>query len=451
MTSSKSGDPPWGNNPCLGFALQGNSPNFLLFLHALCVLIGRLPGGRGPGARYRKRCRRRGIGRDAAQGERTDMRVHGMRRGAVTPRLRDRWAQVALALAAGAILVLGGADAARAQTSCSALLLPQPNLGQTPPGDVLEPGEVVTIDLFILNTCITGGVEVPAQIQGTTTVTLACADAEPCLVPLVGTFANVNCAPEVDVSCAVNPNNNEVLLTYTGAGNTKNLPAFPTFTKLATITAQAQPGGQPATPAGRFELDATTDPGDVFTAQASGSGSGSAPFFFPGACVVKLDRQISCDGGTTFFDVRDGDDPANTLVQSCAAATTDGVVVRHEIQNGGVADLLACSLVDANNLLGLPNPLVVGNIAAFDAAVVIDTPAVCADIVGGEPAVAAVVCQCTGPLGAFDVGDQDASGLECTPVQVPVTSTWGSALLAALLLAALSLLGFWRGEARSRS
>lgn len=366
------------------------------------------------------------------------MRWTNSRPGSANQADRRTGRGVGLLLAAGILLALGAAGAAHAQTNCGALILPSPNLGQNPPGDVLDPGEIVSINIDILNTCLIAGVDVPAQIRGITTITLACADAQPCTIPLLGTFANVMCSPAPDVACAVDPNQNVVRLTYTGPGAAKSLPAFPTFTTLATITAQAQPGGQAATtPDGQLNVDAVTLPGDVFTALASGSGSGSAPLFYPGACNLQMDRQVSCDGGVSFVDVRGTDDLGNAFVRTCAAAQSGTVVVRNVARNAGVADLASCQLVDGNALLGASQSL--GNIGVGSGDLAVTKSALCKDVVGGEPALATVTCQCNGVLGQFPISDQDTASFSCITVTVPATTPWGSALLGAMLLGALSL------------
>jgi hypothetical protein len=70
-------------------------------------------------------------------------------------------------------------------------------------------------------------------------------------------------------------------------------------------------------------------------------------------CDVQVDKQISCDGGTTWYDqglvedaAGDGDDP-------CAGLGTDPIMVRYQVANPNAnCDLSNCSLVETNTTFG---------------------------------------------------------------------------------------------------
>ena len=102
-----------------------------------------------------------------------------------------------------------------AQTACSALITLAPDKGQNPPGDVLDPNEVVNVAVSIFQACLTGGVPVTATVKGTTRVDLACATANNLTDPSgtgcaaveqLNTLHFDSCTPAAaDVSCVSFP------------------------------------------------------------------------------------------------------------------------------------------------------------------------------------------------------------------------------------------------------
>jgi len=93
--------------------------------------------------------------------------------------------------------------------------------------------------------------------------------------------------------------------------------------------------------------------GDTLTGKANGSGE-----FIVIACSVEVDKQVSCDGGKTFFDVSGVDDtepPSKTLSSMCIGFNAFGanpptnIIVRYKARNTGTADA-TCS---TTNMLGL--------------------------------------------------------------------------------------------------
>ncbi len=122
---------------------------------------------------------------------------------------------VAGVLALLAVLGLGWATSAQAQTQCSGSIILQPTKGQTPPADVLEQSEALVIGVGIRNTTTVGGVDAAANVRGTTTVVLSCATEFPCVSELAALTFDSCLATMGVADCDVDPMNpNQVLITY---------------------------------------------------------------------------------------------------------------------------------------------------------------------------------------------------------------------------------------------
>ncbi len=72
------------------------------------------------------------------------------------------------------------------------------------------------------------------------------------------------------------------------------------------------------------------------------------------SCGVKVDKQVSCDGGTTWIDegliVNNGDG-----TEACKGLSTDQIKVRYQAQNTGTGcALTGCTWEESNNAFGQP-------------------------------------------------------------------------------------------------
>jgi hypothetical protein len=142
-------------------------------------------------------------------------------------------------------------------------------------------------------------------------------------------------------------------------------------------------------------------------------------------CAVEVDKQISCDGGLTFVDVLESDDPDGTAVESCVGwSAFDGneaepVTVRYVARNAGSV-ALSCTLTDTNDL-------VLAEAQNFELAVdetfeLVDDDQVCsADLAALEPNTAQVQCVCAGFENEEPVQAQDTASFECQEPGLAVT------------------------------
>lgn len=142
-------------------------------------------------------------------------------------------------------------------------------------------------------------------------------------------------------------------------------------------------------------------------------------------CAVEVDKQISCDGGLTFVDVLESDDPDGTAVESCVGwSAFDGneaepVTVRYVARNAGSV-ALSCTLTDTNDL-------VLAEAQNFELAVdetfeLVDDDQVCsADLAAPEPNTAQVQCVCAGFENEEPVQAQDTASFECQEPGLAVT------------------------------
>jgi hypothetical protein len=133
------------------------------------------------------------------------------------------------------------------------------------------------------------------------------------------------------------------------------------------------------------------------------------------SCLVQVDKQISCDGGTTWVDqglvfANEGGS------QGCT--TTDGtpILVRYQVRNAGLAPLRACVLTETNTAFGapgsVPTPIAPGATLAFMPAP--QTPACSDALENNEPNTASVNCFCQADLDPNDkVSANDSADITC--------------------------------------
>lgn len=129
------------------------------------------------------------------------------------------------------------------------------------------------------------------------------------------------------------------------------------------------------------------------------------------SCQVKVDKEVSCDGGTTWVDpglVFTNGDGTN----GCTALDGTAILVRYRVNNSGGATLYSCSLDDTNTMFGsvsVPTPLSTGTTTSYLQPA---SPPLCSDSFEAyEPDTATVNCFCTSDLdpdlktSAYDAAD----------------------------------------------
>lgn len=137
------------------------------------------------------------------------------------------------------------------------------------------------------------------------------------------------------------------------------------------------------------------------TPQVAWNASGDTSGFFPLDCFVRVDKQVSCDGGDTWEDatglVLDNEDGTNSPCfgwNAFDSMDAENILVRYQASNVGNADLTSCTLSDDNTgipaVVGFPTAILVGETTTFS-----QTQAACSDTLDAlEPDTATVSCEC---------------------------------------------------------
>jgi hypothetical protein len=151
----------------------------------------------------------------------------------------------------------------------------------------------------------------------------------------------------------------------------------------------------------------TADLNPAFIVEASDSAD-----FTCLTCEVEVDKQVSCDGGATWFDqglVTGNQD--GTL--GCSGLHTNQILVRYQVRNSGEANLAACEIDESNGAFGA-GP-VVGNLVPNETTFFIpaaETP-VCRDADDNEPNTATASCLCAVGAGDETTTAFDSATFEC--------------------------------------
>jgi hypothetical protein len=132
-------------------------------------------------------------------------------------------------------------------------------------------------------------------------------------------------------------------------------------------------------------------------------------------CTVQVDKQISCDGGTTWEDaglVFSNEDGTN----DCTTVDGTPILVRYQVHNSGSAPLHACVLTETNTEFGapgsVPTPIAPG--ATIDFIPAPETPACSVSLEDNEPDTASVSCFCRADLNPDDKASaSDSADLTC--------------------------------------
>lgn len=260
--------------------------------------------------------------------------------------------------------------------------------------------------------------DVPAVLKAgsTLTVILACADTA-CTTELPGTLEFLSTQPPSDVqiqgngcvtsvagvgSCVANGNNRVDIHIASDislpAGGPVNVASIRLLAKTPVLNPQS----------GQFSQRAASGPNDIEACSvlnpsdcATGGGEGSKNYFFPGACDVEIDKQLSCDGGMTWVDAANAAGDPNFVKNnedgtfSCATLNPNPIMARYNVRNSGDFDLAQCTFGETNGAFGVaavPDAIAAGASTGF-----INAPnmPLCKDASGGEPNTASISClQC---------------------------------------------------------
>jgi hypothetical protein len=339
--------------------------------------------------------------------------------------------------------VVGGAEVARAQVACNLEYMALPPENLTNPGNRAVVGDQVQYSFTLEAGVINPG----TQIQvGTVAFSLAC-EVGGFIVPGCpndgGSIAYAgdativtDCVDEFGGPVVASTNNpgggsDEFTLSFTPSvlllegGAACNLMLAGNVVSLSGDATPLMSEGASGTPTGGAVC---TDPGNGLNASALNSFSVD----LQAACPLQLEKCVVIDSAGDGF----GNDPC--LPADSGLDGTD-VEWRIAVTSGGNGIPGDCVVDDPD--LGFTS-------APFDLAVQpvsFAIPGVCGDTTEGTN-TATVECNlCTG-LADFNTAS-DSATLTCNPpAMMPATSPWGTAVLAGMLLAALSLFVVWRSE-----
>ena len=135
------------------------------------------------------------------------------------------------------------------------------------------------------------------------------------------------------------------------------------------------------------------------------------------SCSVQVDKQISCDGGTTWQDVGLQSANGDGFLGCIGNLGENDIKVRYQARNTGNVGLLSCNLTESNASLGPAVP--VGSIAPSTTTdfvgLTADPGLECsADLTSGEPDTATISCACDVPdIAAQNVEATDGTDFEC--------------------------------------
>jgi hypothetical protein len=179
-----------------------------------------------------------------------------------------------------------------------------------------------------------------------------------------------------------------------------------------------------AVPAGgsTFGIGFATAHGNV-TTSLTGTGSGSTQTTVE-SCAVTLDKQVSCDGGTTWQDTTGADDAGGTNTNGCVATTGTSVMTRFVVNNTGTAPV-SCTLSDTpaagNPKTFLAGNVTITNLAAAGNSTTTGTANTCDLTFGqnGTNTANLTACSCPSGTGPIAIPDShDTATFACAGVKI---------------------------------
>jgi hypothetical protein len=135
-------------------------------------------------------------------------------------------------------------------------------------------------------------------------------------------------------------------------------------------------------------------------------------------CAVKVDKQVSCDGGLTWTDDNGLVSGNEDGTDSCLAALETPILVKYRAQNTGNVGVFNCTLGESNIILGPGVTQTFDLVVGADPLTFDDTqtdPQICSVAVeGGEPDRATLICECSSSgSGTFTASVYDEANFDC--------------------------------------
>src|ERR1051325_7568441 len=205
--------------------------------------------------------------------------------------------------------------------------------------------------------------------------------------------------------CCPGPDGNPAPRTNICSGTIGENCCFPPFLTNATIRA-GSPGPDDNASLATYQCRNVVNAG-VTKAAAGVIGSGTEQDIPGGTqgnsiqrtqsvtilpCTVQVDNEISCDGGATFHDVGEVQNPTvggacqDGTVDACQGVNTNNIIVRYKTKNPNTFQLFGCSISDSNTAI-ISNPLSANDPLAGAEQTLPDVTRTCsASLVANEPA-----------------------------------------------------------------
>lgn len=141
-------------------------------------------------------------------------------------------------------------------------------------------------------------------------------------------------------------------------------------------------------------------------------------------CAVRVDKQVSCNGGTTWVDVGAA---ADDVTQFCIGVNdVSQIRVRHQVENIGETSLFQCTLNESNTLFNVAPGTVVNTLPLIAGASTPFLPGpgqpLCSNALDAlEPNTATVSCFCTAGLNPdLKASADDTANIECVSPRLSV-------------------------------
>ncbi len=335
-------------------------------------------------------------------------------------------------------MLLGGAEMGRAQLACNVNNVALPPINLTDPGQRASVGDVVQYSFDLSAGLINPGSEVDIT---TIAYSLAC-DGAGFIVPgcpndggsirYAGDGSILTDCPGVLSTDNPGGGSDAFVLTFTppvtlvegvaGCNVTFNGNVVSLSGDVTPLMTEGASG---------TGIAVCTDPGNGLNAAAFNSFSVD----LQADCPVELDKCVVVDVAGDGF----GNDPC---LDDNAGQDGQNVQWRIEVTNPGNGPAGDCLVTDPDlGFVSVPFDVIAGGTQTFE------VNGVCSDLTEG---INTATVECLTCFGLAEINtDFDSANLVCNPPAMPATTPWGSALLAVMLLAALSLWTAWREPARS--
>lgn len=204
-----------------------------------------------------------------------------------------------------------------------------------------------------------------------------------------------------------------------------------------TVNSTADPANNPVTQSGRWIGTCSNSPNNL-----SGGAQGSDAFSVE-SCSVTIDKQVSCDGGTTWYDQTGVDDTngdqaldgvncvgINEYTDDSGTTPATDIKVRYKVHNTGSVALENCGATESNGLI-LGGTTGTVDITAVQTGFDPDgmqttdpaTKACSTALANDEADTAMINCHCVGADSSHNASASDSADFSCVSPQLGVVKS----------------------------